>query len=128
RQASKAAERKHEPRDKPARDTHVATAAPGADVQLVDGSTDGRATARTPGTTLDLRGQRVDEALANVDRWLDEQLLLGHDAVFIVHGHGTGALRAAVRERLSAHPAARRARPGEASEGGDGVTVVLLRD
>jgi DNA mismatch repair protein MutS2 len=45
-----------------------------------------------------------------------------------VHGHGTGVLRSAIRERLSAHPAAKRARPGEPSEGGDGVTVVLLRD
>ncbi|HUQ08054.1 MAG TPA: Smr/MutS family protein [Kofleriaceae bacterium] len=125
RAASKAAERKHEPK----RDAKAAAAtAPAADVQLVDGAGDGRATARTPGTTLDLRGQRVDEALSNIDRWLDEQLLLGHDAVFIVHGHGTGVLRSAVRERLSAHPAAKRARPGEAGEGGDGVTVVLLRD
>jgi len=128
RQASKAAERKQEPKAKAAKDGLAAPTATGGDVQLVDGTTDGRATARTPGTTLDLRGQRVDEALANVDRWLDEQLLLGHDAVFIVHGHGTGVLRSAIRERLSAHPAARRARPGEASEGGDGVTVVLLRD
>jgi DNA mismatch repair protein MutS2 len=120
RAASRAAsERKPEPAKEPA---------PQADVQLVDGANDGRATARTPGTTLDLRGQRVEEALANVDRWLDEQLLLGHDAVFIVHGHGTGVLRAAIREKLATHPAARRARPGEASEGGDGVTVVLLRD
>ncbi|MBE7447882.1 MAG: Smr/MutS family protein [Kofleriaceae bacterium] len=95
---------------------------------MVDGAGDGRATARTPATTLDVRGQRVDEAQAAVDRWLDEQLLLGHDAVCIVHGHGTGVLRAALREHLAAHPAARRARAGEPSEGGDGVTVVLLRD
>lgn len=119
RAATRAVERKPEPR---------ATEPAHAEVQLVDGASDARATARTPGTTLDLRGQRVDEALANVDRWLDEQLLLGHDAVFIVHGHGTGVLRAAIRERLATHPAARRARPGEPSEGGDGVTVVLLRD
>jgi DNA mismatch repair protein MutS2 len=126
RAASKAAERKHEPKASAGKGTErVATA---ADVQLVDGAGDGRATARTPGTTLDLRGQRVEEALANVERWLDEQLLLGHDAVFIVHGHGTGVLRSAVRERLSVHPAAKRARPGEPSEGGDGDTVVLLRD
>ncbi len=107
---------------------HAAGSGPGGEVALVDGAGDGRATARTPATTLDVRGQRVDEAQAAVDRWLDEQLLLGHDAVFIVHGHGTGVLRAALREHLAAHPAARRARAGEPSEGGDGVTVVLLRD
>ena len=102
--------------------------APPAEVALVDGAGDGRASARTPGATLDLRGQRVDDAIAAVDKWLDEQLLLGHDAAFIVHGHGTGALRAAIRERLARHPAAKRVRPGEPGEGGDGVTVVLLRD
>ncbi len=101
---------------------------PSSELALVDGAGDSRATARTPGTTLDVRGQRVEEALAAVDRWLDESLLLNHDAVFIVHGHGTGVLRAALRTHLKTHPAAKRARPGEPSEGGDGVTVVLLGD
>lgn len=96
-------------------------------VVLADGGGD-RATARTPERTLDLRGQRVDDAIAALDRWLDEAMLLNHDAVFIVHGHGTGVLRAAIREHLAKHVAVKRARPGEPSEGGDGVTVVLLRD
>ena len=62
-------------------------------------------------------------------RFLDEGLLLGHDAVFVVHGHGTGALRAALRQRLAGgHPAVKLFRPGEGGEGGDGVTVISLRD
>lgn len=97
-------------------------------VELVDGATEGRATARTTATTLDVRGQRADETLAALDRFLDEALLLNHDAIFVLHGHGTGALRTAVRQHLNRHPAAKSYRPGEGSEGGDGVTVVFLKD
>jgi DNA mismatch repair protein MutS2 len=100
-----------------------------AEVVLVDGAgAEAKAGARTPSTTLDLRGQRVDESLANLDRFLDESLLLGHEAVFVLHGHGTGVLRSAVRQHVARHPAAKSARPGEGNEGGDGVTVVFLRD
>ncbi len=95
-------------------------------VALVDGASDGRAPARTPGTTLDVRGQRVDEAIGNLERWLDEALLLGHDAVFVIHGHGTGALRTALRDHLKRHAGVKSSRSGEPSEGGDGVTVILL--
>lgn len=110
----------------PAKDE--AAAQPAVKVALVDGADPGRANARTPTTTIDLRGQRVDESLAGLDRFLDEALLLGHDVIFIVHGHGTGVLRAAVRQHVARHPAAKSSRAGEGSEGGDGVTVVFLRD
>ena len=83
-------------------------------------------TTRTTATTLDLRGGRVDESLASIDRFLDDALLRGDDTVFIVHGHGTGALRTAVREHLTGHPAVSTFRPGEKGEGGDGATVVSL--
>lgn len=101
---------------------------PSEAVALVDGAGEGRAPARTPGTTLDLRGQRVDDAIGLLERWLDEAVLQGHEALFVVHGHGTGALRNALREHLKRHAAVKRARSGEPSEGGDGVTVILLRD
>ncbi|MEZ4404110.1 MAG: Smr/MutS family protein [Kofleriaceae bacterium] len=101
---------------------------PAPEVKLVDGAADGKAGARTPTTTLDVRGQRVDEALASLDQFLDEGLLVGHESIFVLHGHGTGALRAAVRQHLHKHPAARSSRAGEGSEGGDGVTVVFLKD
>ena len=106
-------------------------AAPGVAVNgvaLVDGvPAGGRANARTIDTTLDVRGNRVDEAVAQVDRFVDESLMAGRDAIFVVHGHGTGALRSAIRSHLSAHKGIDKHRPGEQSEGGDGVTVAFLR-
>jgi DNA mismatch repair protein MutS2 len=87
-----------------------------------------KAGARTPDVTLDLRGERVDDAMVQVDRFLDEAMTTSRDIVFIVHGHGTGALRTAVRAHVQGHPAVSRWRAGEANEGGDGVTVLFLRD
>ena len=98
-------------------------------VQLIDGvPAGGRANARTLDTTLDVRGNRADEAVAQVDRFVDESLLAGRDAIFVVHGHGTGALRSAIRSHLQTHKCIEKLRPGEQAEGGDGVTVAFLRD
>jgi DNA mismatch repair protein MutS2 len=74
-----------------------------------------------------LLGQRAEEALARLDGYLDEALLAGREEVRVVHGHGTGRLRQAVREHLTAHPAVASWRPGEEGEGGNGATVVRLR-
>ncbi|MBK7540020.1 MAG: Smr/MutS family protein [Myxococcales bacterium] len=104
-----------------------AGAAPGGPaVALVNGAVDGRANARTPERTLDVRGMRADEAVSALDRFIDESLLADRDAAFIIHGHGTGALKQAVRQHAKGHKAITRFRPGEAGEGGDGVTVLLL--
>lgn len=78
-------------------------------------------------TTVDVRGSRVDDAVAQVDRFLDESLLAGRESIFVIHGHGTGALRTAVRAHLAKHRAVESFRPGEQSEGGDGVTVAFLK-
>ncbi|HWO22147.1 MAG TPA: Smr/MutS family protein [Kofleriaceae bacterium] len=122
RAARRAAEAAQPPRAEPA---PVDGAAP---VQLVDGvPAGGRATARTLETTLDVRGHRADEAITQLDRFLDESLLAGRDAIFVIHGHGTGALRAAVRGHLQGHGAIEKFRPGEQREGGDGVTVAFLK-
>jgi len=101
---------------------------PPAEVQLVDGApAGGKAHARTLDTTLDVRGNRVDDAVAQVDHFVDESLLAGREAIFVVHGHGTGALRAAIRSHLQTHKGIEKLRPGEQNEGGDGVTVAFLR-
>jgi DNA mismatch repair protein MutS2 len=75
---------------------------------------------------LNLIGQRVDDALDESDRFLDRALLEGKEAVRIIHGFGTGALRKAVREHLRKHPAVKSWRPGDDNEGGDGATVAVL--
>lgn len=73
-----------------------------------------------------LLGWRVDEALEEIDRFLDGALLAGHEEVRIVHGHGTGRLRDAVRRFLGSHAHVRACRAGRPAEGGDGATVVTL--
>jgi DNA mismatch repair protein MutS2 len=81
---------------------------------------------RAPGHSLDVRGLRVDELLRDVDRFLDQLYAEGTREALIVHGHGTGALKAALREHLAASPYVGRFRPGGDHEGGDAVTVVSL--
>jgi len=76
---------------------------------------------------LRLIGRRVEPALDELDRYLDRALLAAREEVRVVHGHGTGALREAVRDHLRGHPAVASFRPGEPREGGDGATVVALR-
>jgi len=75
---------------------------------------------------LDLRGARAEEALAELDRYLNNAAVAGYDRVRVVHGKGTGALRNAVREALSAHPLVREQTPAAANEGGEGATIVRL--
>lgn len=81
---------------------------------------------RTMNNTLDLRGQRVDDALNNLERFLDECSHAGVSPVMVIHGHGTGAVRNAVREHLRQSEYAHSFKPGEHFEGGDGVTLIQL--
>jgi DNA mismatch repair protein MutS2 len=73
-----------------------------------------------------LVGQRVDDALPEVERALNEALLSGRSSLRIIHGHGTGRLAAAVREFLDGHPGVAAHRPGEPREGGTAVTIAVL--
>ncbi len=82
---------------------------------------------QTSANALDLRGLRADEALEEIDRFLDRAALQGDTIVFIIHGHGTGALKKATRAHLAQSPYVARFQPGEKHQGGDGVTVVGLR-
>ena len=78
------------------------------------------------GTSLDLRGERVEDALERLAGYLDQALLAGADEAVIIHGAGTGALRRAIREYLAGHPRVRSQRRGRREEGGDGATVAEL--
>lgn len=81
----------------------------------------------SPGMEIDLRGQRTDEALEALERYLDAAFLAGLPFVRVIHGKGTGRLRQAVRESLGGHPHVASFEPGGEKEGGDGVTVAKLR-
>lgn len=82
---------------------------------------------RTDATTLDLRGQRYEEALNRVDGFIDRLIGVNEAAGFVLHGHGTGALKAGVREHLRASAYVEHSRPAEPDEGGDAFTVFWLR-
>ena len=77
--------------------------------------------------TLDLRGERVEEALDELEVYLDKASLANLSPVYVIHGHGTGALKAAVREFVSSSPYVAKYRVGEDTEGGDGVCVIELK-
>lgn len=74
--------------------------------------------------TLDLRGLKVEDALDKLENYLDKASLANLSVTTIIHGHGTGALKSAVRDFLSTSPYVAKYRPGEDSEGGDGVSIV----
>ena len=73
---------------------------------------------------LKLIGERVEPALDAVDEYLDRAVRSNLPQVRIVHGHGSGRLRQAIREHLRAHPLVATQRPGAPNEGGNGATVV----
>jgi DNA mismatch repair protein MutS2 len=76
---------------------------------------------------LDLRGERYENALLRVEKYIDDALLAGYPRVSIIHGKGTGALRQGVTEYLKNHRSVKRARFGDAGEGGIGVTIVEFK-
>ncbi|MCM3611426.1 endonuclease MutS2 [Planococcus sp. MERTA32b] len=76
---------------------------------------------------LDLRGERYEDALVRVEKYIDDALLSNYHQVSIIHGKGTGALRQGVQQYLKKHPRVKSYRFGEAGEGGSGVTVAELK-
>jgi len=76
---------------------------------------------------IDVRGQVVDDALVEIDKYLEDANLVGLTSVAIIHGKGTGALRRAVRDYLKDHRYVKAFRDGMMAEGGHGVTMVELR-
>ena len=79
-----------------------------------------------PSMELHIRGMRVEEALIQVEEFLDKAIRDGMSSIRIVHGKGTGALRQAVRELLTDHPLARSHATEARERGGEGVTMVEL--
>jgi DNA mismatch repair protein MutS2 len=81
---------------------------------------------QTSDNTVDLRGLRADDAIALAVTFLDRSLNENRRVCFLVHGHGTGALKDAVRRELKSSPYVRFFRAGTSGEGGDGVTIAWL--
>lgn len=76
---------------------------------------------------INLIGKRVDEALAELEPYLNHAALEGYGEVRVIHGIGTGALKKGVRGHLTGHPLVASFRDGEGYEGGGGATIVMLR-
>lgn len=93
----------------------------------LDAAADPDVPLQTSENTVDLRGLRAHEAQAMAEQFLDRMMGSGRRVAFLIHGHGTGALREAVRDTLRGSTYVARSRAGEQREGGDGVTVVWLR-
>jgi DNA mismatch repair protein MutS2 len=81
---------------------------------------------KSPGLELDIRGQRVEDALSQLDRYVDAAYSAGLPFARIIHGKGTGALRKAVREFVEGHKLISNVETAMPKEGGDGVTVIHM--
>jgi len=76
---------------------------------------------------IDLRGKNIEESITELDIYLDEAFLQGYGQVTVIHGVGTGALRAGLQDFLKRHPHTKETRPGRYGEGGSGVTIVQFK-
>ncbi len=83
--------------------------------------------ARSMSTEIDLRGMLLDEAITVVDKYLDDASIAGLGEVTLIHGKGTGALRAGISQHLKHNPHIKSFRLGKLGEGESGVTVVEIK-
>jgi len=108
------------PAESESRRKAAAPAKPGGDPQGLE------VAVQTTDNTCDLRGLRTDDALSMAVSFLDRSINDERRVCFLVHGHGTGALKEAIRRELKASPYVRYFRAGNPGEGGDGVTIAWL--
>lgn len=108
------------------------------DLRMIDGNSSSKQVKRTQkremklkvksvATSVDLRGMDSEEACYVTDKYLDEAYVAGLGEVSIIHGKGTGILRNAINDMLRRHPHVKNYRLGEYGEGGNGVTVAILK-
>ena len=75
-----------------------------------------------------MQGETLDEAVMDVDKYLDDAYMAGLREVTIIHGRGTGVLKDGLRQIFRRHKHVASYRKGAYNEGGDGVTIVTLKD
>lgn len=83
--------------------------------------------ARPASMEVDVRGMNLEEAIGEVDMFIDNAVLAGLKTVSIIHGKGTGILRSGIQQHLKRYPAVQEFRLGRFGEGEDGVTIVTLK-
>jgi len=76
---------------------------------------------------LDLRGKRYEEAMEELDKYVDDCLFHHLEFASIIHGYGTGALKKGVEEYIKSHNTIKKSRPGGQNEGGHGVTIIYFK-
>jgi DNA mismatch repair protein MutS2 len=84
--------------------------------------------AESPGGEISLRGQRFEDAFANLDKYLDAAYAAGLRSARIIHGKGTGTLREMVRKELNKRDYIERYQTADGHEGGEGVTVAFFKN
>ena len=86
-----------------------------------------QAKAMNMSTTINVRGQNLDDAVMNVDKYLDDAFMAGLKEVTVIHGRGEGILRTGLQQMMKRHKHVKAYRKGAYNEGGDGVTIVQLK-
>ena len=81
---------------------------------------------KTASLSLDLHGMRADEAIAKLDKFISDSLVMGFDEVSVFHGIGTGKLAFAVKNFLKEHPSVKEFHDAPANQGGYGAKIVKL--
>ena len=84
--------------------------------------------AQTVSVSINVQGETLDEAIMDVDKYIDDAYIAGLKEVTIIHGRGTGALKDGLRPFLKRHKLVASFRKGAYNEGGDGVTIVKLKE
>ena len=82
---------------------------------------------RSASTEVDLRGMASDEAIMELDKYIDNAVMCGIPSITIIHGKGTGVLRKSVQQHLRTHKNIRTFRLGVFGEGESGVTIAELK-
>lgn len=76
---------------------------------------------------IDLRGMNIEEAIIDLEKYIDDVYMVGMKTVYIIHGKGTGALKKGLQPFFKSHPLIKEFREGKFGEGGEGVTVLTIK-